>query len=133
MVKTLIKIVIALVVAHAAFRIGNAFWNFYRFEDSLQQIAQFGERRTDRQLCDEAMSTAGNYGVPIEASGLTVRRGTNPPFSCGDGSTAPVAGAVPQASGQMTIEGAYTERIQVFPGYMYPWEFKPTVKVWLRP
>jgi hypothetical protein len=133
MAKTLIKIVIALIVIHGAFRIGNAYWNFYRYEDALQQLGQFGERRTDRQLCDEAMSTAGTYGVPIAASGLTIRRGANPPFNCEDGPSAPQPGGIAQAAAQMAIEGAYVEQVQVLPGYLYPWEFKPNVKVWLRP
>jgi hypothetical protein len=65
MAKTLIKIAIAVIVLHGAFRIGNAYWNFYRFEDALQQLALFSERRPDRQLCDEALETAATYGVPI--------------------------------------------------------------------
>ncbi len=65
MVKTLIKIAVALIVLHGAFRVGSAYWNFYRYEDALLQIAQFGDRRTERQVCDEAMSTAAEYGVPI--------------------------------------------------------------------
>jgi hypothetical protein len=134
MVKTLIKIVIALLVVHGAFRVGNAYWNFYRFEDALQQLAQFGERRTDRQLCDEAMNTAGTYGVPIAATGLTILRGNNPPFNCEDGAGALQPGAaITQASAQMTIEGSYMERLQVLPGYFYPWEFRPSVRAWLRP
>jgi hypothetical protein len=133
MAKTLIKVAIALVVIHGAFRCGSAAWNFYRYEDALQQLAQFGERRTDKQLCDEAMSTAGNYGVPITAAGLTIRRGAHPPYNCEDGTSAPLAAGVAQASGQMTIDGVYVEQVQVLPGYLYPWEFKPSVKVWLRP
>lgn len=133
MVKTLIKIVIALLVVHAAVRVGSCFWNFYRYEDALQQIAQFGERRTDRQLCDEAMSTAGNYAVPLAASGLTIRRGNTSPYNCETGPTGPIAGAIMQASGQMTIQGVYVDQLQLLPGYFYPWEFKPSVKVWVRP
>jgi hypothetical protein len=132
MAKTLIKIAIALIVIHGAFRIGSAYWNFYRYEDALQQLAQFGERRTDKQLCDEAMSTAGNYGVPIAATGLTIHRGTNPPYNCAAGAGAQQPGAIAQASAQMVIEGSYVDQVQVLPGYIYPWEFKPSVKVWLR-
>ena len=55
MAKTLIKIAIALIVLHGAFRVGSAYWNFYRYEDALLQIAQFGDRRTERQVCDEAL------------------------------------------------------------------------------
>jgi hypothetical protein len=129
MAKTLIKIVIALIVIHGAFRVGSAYWNFYRYEDALQQLAQFGERRPDKQLCDEAMETAVNYGVPIAAAGLTIFRGNNPPFNCGG---APSATAARQPATQIRIEGSYMESVQVLPGYVYPWEFKPSGQAWLR-
>jgi hypothetical protein len=132
MAKNLIKIAVALIVIHGAFRVGTAYWNFYRFEDALQQAAQFGERRSDKQLCDEAMEAAGNYGVPIPPSGLTIFRGNNPPYTCDGGPTAAPSGAPTQPAGQIRIEGAYTDRLQVLPGYFYPWEFKPAVKAWIR-
>jgi hypothetical protein len=131
MAKTLIKIVIALILVHGAFRVGSAYWNFYRFEDALLQIAQFGERRSDRQLCDEAMESATLYGVPMPAGGLTIFRGNNPPYSC-DGGPSAVQGGPRQPATQIRIEGIYTDQVQVLPGYAYPWEFKPAVKAWLR-
>jgi len=101
-VKTLIKIVVALLLINAAFHIGNAYWNYYRFEDALEQLALFGDRRSDRQLCDQAVDTAAGYSLPITADGLVIRRGTNPPFTCGDGAAValPTTG---QAATQMTI------------------------------
>jgi hypothetical protein len=132
MIKNLIKIAIALIVVHGAFRVGNAYWNFYRFEDALQQSAQFGERRSDKQLCDEAMEAAGNYDVPVSPSGLTIFRGNHPPYNCAAGTSAPTAGAASQPATQIRIEGSYMDRLQLLPGYYYPWEFKPAVKAWLR-
>jgi hypothetical protein len=132
MVKTLIKILIALVVIHAAFRVGTAFWNYYRYEDALLQLAQFADRTTEKQLCDQAMSAAAEYGVPIDASNLNVRKGKNPAYNCDSGPSAgPVDGSA-IASSELSIQGAYTERLQVFPGYFYPWEFKPSVSARLR-
>jgi hypothetical protein len=132
MVKTLIKIAVALIVIHGAVRVGSAFWSYYRFEDALLQIAQFCDRRTERQLCDEAMSTAGEYDLPITAADLTIRKGTNPPFNCQDGPAVLQPGAKGIAAVQLSIDGTYVERLQVLPGYFYPWEFKPSVSARLR-
>jgi hypothetical protein len=132
MVKTLIKIALALVVIHGAFRIGNAYWTFYRFEDTLQEQAQFGDRKTEAQLCDAAMDTAANLGVPITAAQLTVRKGAAMPYNCQDGPRGIEAGSLPQPSSQLWITGTYVDQVQVFPGYFYPWEFSPSVKVWVR-
>jgi hypothetical protein len=129
MVKTLIKIAVALLVVHAAFRVGSAFWNYYRYEDALLQLAQFGERKSERLLCDQAMSTAAEYDVPIEPAGLTIRKASNPPFNCDTGPGALGGDVSALASTQLTIEGYYMERLQVLPGYYYPWEFKPVVTV----
>lgn len=131
MAKTLIKIAVTLIVLHGAFRVGNAYWNFYRFEDALQQSAQFAERRPDKMLCDEAMEAAAGYGVPITPSELTIYRGTRPPYNCDGGTNAP-GEAARQPATQISIEGTYMERLQILPGYYYPWEFKPSVKAWIR-
>ena len=132
MAKTLIKIAIALVLIHGAVRVGYSFWNYYRFEDALLQIAQFGDRRTERQLCDEAMSAAGDYGLPLGAADLTVRRGSNPPFNCQDGPSLLQPGTKGIPAAQLTIEGTYMDRLQLLPGYFYPWEFKPSASARLR-
>jgi hypothetical protein len=132
MVKTLIKIAIALIVIHAAFRVGNAFWNYYRYEDALLQLVQFGDRVAEKQVCDQAISTAAEYDVPITAAGLTVRKGNNPPYNCEDGPTLVQGGAAGLPSSQLTVEGRYTARLQLFPGYYYPWEFKPSASARLR-
>jgi len=132
MAKTLIKIAIALIILHAAFRVGNAYWTFYRYEDALLQIAQFGDRRTERQVCDEALSTGVEHGVPIAAADLTVRMGGNPPFNCETGPTALKGSSLAVATGQLTIEGWYQDRLQVLPRYFYPWEFRPTASARVR-
>jgi hypothetical protein len=133
MVKTLIKIALALVVLHGAFRVGYVYWTFYRFEDALQQEAQFGDRKTDAQLCDAAMNAAVDLGVPIRAVQLTVRRGASQPYNCQNGPQDLSAGVLPQSASQLSITGAYVEQVQVLPGYFYPWGFEPDIKVWVRP
>jgi hypothetical protein len=132
MVKNLIKIALALVVLHGAFRIGYSYWTFYQFEDALKEQAQFGDRKTEAQLCDSAMDTAVNLGVPISAAQLTIRRGSALPYNCQGGPRGLEAGALPQPSAQLSITGTYVDQVQVFPGYFYPWEFSPDVKVWVR-
>ncbi len=132
MVKTLIKIAVALLVLHGAFRVGMAYWTFYRFEDALQEMAQFGDRKTEAALCDDAMQAAGNYGVPIAQNQIFVRRGSSAPYNCQSGPTAPDTGTPQQAATQLTIYGSYTDQVQLLPGYYHAWDFAPSVKVWVR-
>ena len=132
MVKTLIKIAIALIVVHGAFRLGMAYWDFYRYEDALQQLALFGERRPDRQLCEDALATAASYHLPISPADLTVFRGTGAPFNCDGGQSAPFEGR-PTRPGEIGFLGVYVEQVPLLPGYKRPWEFKLQVSVRATP
>jgi len=109
--KTVIKLLVAAVVIHGAFRIGAAYWTLFQYEDALQQIAQFAGNRQPPEVRDQAAKKAAEMGVPITADGLMVRRSDREIF----------------------IEAAYTDQVQIFPTYYYPWEFKTSVKAWTRP
>ncbi len=131
--RVVIKLLIAALVLHGVFRVGSAYWRYYQFEDTLQEIAQFGERRTDKQLCGQALEKAVALEIPVAAQGVAIRRGGNPWFNCASGFQATRGGAADSATTKIFIEARYTEGLQVFPGYMYPWEFKPSVNAWIRP
>ena len=70
--------------------------------------------------------------MAIAAADLTVHMGRSPPYNCESGLTA-LKGSVPGiASTQSIIEGRYQDRLQLLPGYFYPWEFKPTASARVR-
>jgi hypothetical protein len=132
MAKTLIKIAVALLVLHGAVRLGMAYWDFYRYEDALQQLALFGERRPDKQLCEDALATAASYNLPLSPGSLTLFRGARPPFNCetGVGALGPDR---PTRAGEIGFLGGYVEQVTLFPGYTRPWEFKLQVAVRATP
>ncbi len=131
--RLLIKLAIVALVVHAAFRAGNAYWNYYRFEDALQELAQFGDRKSDKQLCDQAIDAASGYDIPIAADAISVRRGNNAEFNCATGPTGAGLEPMPVASGQqLFINAKYRQDILLFPGYRYPWDFTLNVKAWIR-
>lgn len=132
MAKTLIKIVVALLVVHGAFRLGMAYYDFYRYEDALEQLALFGTRKPDQQLCDDAVSTAASYNLPITAANLAVVRGMNPPFACEGGMGARVEGRAMRA-GEIGFLGSYVEDVLLVPGYSRPWDFTLRVAVRATP
>ena len=132
MFSRLIKIVIAVLLVHAGYRVGSAYWRYYQFEDSLQELAQFGERRADKQICDQAMEAAARYHVPIASESLTIRRGEAGVFNCAKGPTGTPSG-VTVAAAKLFIDGVYTEQLEILPGYRRPWQFKPSVNAWIRP
>jgi hypothetical protein len=131
MLAKLIKFAIAALVIHGAWQIGSAYWAFYRFEDRLTQIAQFGDRRKDVELCQEAAEAAALVEVPVTLERVSVQRGSNPAFNCVKGFEGGVAKAG-IAPGKITFKASYGEDIAVLPGYRYPWTFDAHIEVWAR-
>jgi|WetSurMetagenome_2_1015567.scaffolds.fasta_scaffold38439_1 hypothetical protein len=132
MLRLLIKLAIAALFINAAFRVGTTYWRFYQFEDALQELAQFGETRPDKQLCAQAVEKAALLEVPITADALLIRRGSNPPFNCETGYQGAVPSTAVQAA-KIFIEGNYKESLKLVPGYTYVWTFQPSVSAWVRP
>ena len=133
MFRLVIKLAVAALLIHGAVRVGSSYWRHYQYEDGLQEIAQFGERRTDRQLCNQAMAKADELGVPITAKAVAIRRGTNPSFNCETGFQAAVPSADGTYAAKIYIEAKYTDRLTLLPGYSYPWDFSASVSAFVRP
>jgi hypothetical protein len=72
-VKTIIKILLALVLLTAAFNAGWAAWNNFQFEDAAQQALLFESRAEDEEVVAIIMKLANEYAVPLDESGIDVR------------------------------------------------------------
>jgi hypothetical protein len=131
MIGKLVKIAVALLILNGVVRTGSAFWSNYRFEDRLTEIAQFGDRRTEAQLCQEAEEAARILELPVAAEAIRIRRGTNPVFSCGKGYEG-VAAARQGGAQKLFIDASYTRDVDIVPGYSHRFAFNPAVEVWAR-
>jgi hypothetical protein len=103
--KTLIKLIIAAVVIHATWRAGTVYWNYYQFQDGLQQIAQFSGARSANELRNMAFEVAKQHDIPIQPDRIIVRREEN----------------------HTLIDASYDVRIELLPRYYYPYQFKVSV------
>lgn len=131
--RLLVKLAILALIVHGMWRVGSSFWRFYQLEDALQEVAQFGERSTEAQLCGQALDKATALDVPLTAEAVTIRRGQNPAFNCQAGYQAAVNAATQGPTAKIFIDARYSEGLQVLPGYRYPWEFSTSVSAWVRP
>jgi hypothetical protein len=111
MIGKLIKLAIVALILHAAWRAGSAYWVFYHFEDSIQEVAQFGGTNTDDELRAKVMKLATEQDVPLKAEGIEIRR----------------------TQAKLFIDASYDTTIQLLPRYYYPWTFKASVSAWVRP
>jgi hypothetical protein len=132
MFRVLLKLAIVALVLNAAWQVGSTYLRFYQFQDALQELAQFGESRGDKQLCTQAMEHAANLEVPITAGGISIRRGSNPAFNCEKGFEGGVAPASTSAA-KIFIDAVYTDVMRPIPGSRVNWEFKPSADAWVRP
>lgn len=101
MIKFVIKLVIVALVANAAWRLGNAYLSFYRFNDAVTEASQFDAGTTAAALQQKVLELADQYDLPLAEDGFTVQRDEH----------------------RTRIRGGFKEDLQLFPGFTYPWPF----------
>jgi hypothetical protein len=104
--KTIIKIVIALLLITAMFNGARAALNDYQFSDAVHQAMLFDPRATDQELVQTVLKLAAEYQIPMEASNVTVR----------------------EAGSDLIVDMTYTYNIVFIPGIVArDWTFNPSV------
>jgi hypothetical protein len=107
MIRTLVKLVIVLLIGYALYHVGDAYWDHYQFEDSVQQMAQFSEHASADEIGDKVMELATAQDIPLAREDL----------------------AVTHENRRIEIDGVYVRDIEVLPRYVRHWEFKLHVVV----
>ena len=106
MIKTIIKISIALAVINAAFHAGQAAWTYYQLKDATEQLLVFGSQEHTNDLHNRILAKAIELDVPLLPENIAVHRtGT-----------------------RTTVEASYTQPVEYFPKQVYPVELKFTVQ-----
>jgi hypothetical protein len=99
--KTLFKLVVALLVLNASVRGALAMWQYYQFKDGAQQAVLFGQRADPEEIQANIVARATVLGVAVRPDDIKVSR-----------------------DGARTIaEGSYVQAVQFFPNYPYPVKF----------
>jgi hypothetical protein len=103
--KTLLKLLVAAAIVNATVRASLAAWSYYQFKDAAQQTILFGSQSTPSELHESIVRRGGELGLPLGAGDVDVRR-----------------------DGPRTVASAsYTQPVELFPRYAYPFEFSFTV------
>jgi hypothetical protein len=102
MFKLLVKLALTALVANAAWRVGSAYVQFYKFSDAVSQTVQFGGRKTRAELQKRITDLAAQYDIPLPAEGFTIVR---------------------DPRNHTLVDGTLTQPIDLAPGYRYPWPF----------
>jgi hypothetical protein len=103
--KTIVKLLIAAAILNGTARAAMAAWRYYQFKDAAQQTLIFGADATISQLHERILQRAMELALPVEPQDVEVTR-----------------------SGPRTVATAsYTEAVELFPRYSYPFDFSYTV------
>ena len=100
--KTLIKLIVAGLVLNACARGAQAAWDYYQLKDAAQQTVVFGAGTSIDQLREEIMRRAAALQIPLTAENLEVTR--NGP--------------------RTAARASYTQSVELFPRYSYPFTFE---------
>jgi Tol biopolymer transport system component len=101
MIKTIIKLALAALIANAGWRVGSAYITFYKFQDAVTETAQFGSQKSEEELRQKVLVLAGDYDVPLAENAVTVRRENEHTY----------------------VDGSYERILDLVPGYRHPWVF----------
>jgi hypothetical protein len=102
--KTIIKIVLAILVITALFNAGRAVMGNYQFEDAVHERLLFDPHASDEEIMNFVTKTADQYGVPLDPKDVDIR----------------------QVGQDVIVDMSYTEKIALIPGvYAHDWTFKP--------
>jgi hypothetical protein len=108
MLKVLLKLALAALIANAAWRVGSAYMQYYKFKDAIFETAQFGSDKTRVELRQRVLDLASQYDVPLREDDLTVRR---------------------DERNHTYVDGSYQHPVDLLPGYRYPLPFTVHVDV----
>lgn len=100
MVRLLIKLAVAALIANAAYRIGWEYLVHIRFRDAVRDAAMF-KAATDADLARRIMDLANQFDLPLSEEAIAITREDR----------------------HVLVEGKYRKPIEVVPKYYYSWPF----------
>ena len=108
MLRLTIKLVIAGLLAHAAYRVAPPFLNYYKFRDAAEEVLRHtnttsfsGQRQTPEQMLDKLVKAAAENDVPLERKDFQIQFGAE----------------------ATTLHVRYTVQLEYLPRQYYPYEF----------
>jgi hypothetical protein len=106
LIKTLVKLLIALAVVNAAARAGMTAWSYYQLKDAAQQLVLFGAGVPTAELSQQILAKAVELDVPLEPQNIDIGRERN----------------------RTVVHASYTQPVEFFPNFIYPLDLSFSVE-----
>jgi hypothetical protein len=107
MLRLLVKLALAALLANAVWRVGSEYLTDYQFKDAVRNAATFQKGTED--LTSRIQDLASEYGIELEEGGLSISSDES------------------RSVDRSVVEVSYVKRVLLFPGYLYPLRFAWTV------
>ena len=107
MIRLLLKLVVAALIANAVWRVGSAYVAHFKFRDAVREAAMY-QTKSDSDLRLRIRALAEDFDVPVDTSDGAVK--------------------IAHEGRHIVMEGSYVQPIEVLPGYLYPWRFSWTIE-----
>jgi hypothetical protein len=101
MTRFVLRLAAAALVANAAWRLGSAYMDYYRFRDAVTEAMRFSTTKSDEELRTRVLEIADQHEIPLTENAFVIRRENNHTY----------------------IDGTYSQPVEFVPGYQYPWSF----------
>jgi len=75
MVKLVIKLAIVALIANALYQVVPRFYNNWKFQDALKELATFSQRRSVDEIVDRCVLIAKDHDLALDRADFTVNKG----------------------------------------------------------
>jgi hypothetical protein len=106
MIKKVLSLVIFLLLANAAFRVGVVYFHDQQFKDAIRELALFSSNKPDELLRTKIMELAAQNQVPLDPDFIEITRKI-----------------IPGVGEHAVIKLAYAVMVPVIPGKPRRFEF----------
>ena len=111
MIRKVISLAVIVLVALFFWRVTPVWMTYFDFKDQVHEASRYSEGQTAGQVQQHILRLAREDDIPLEANAIKVLKEQQ----------------------LVHVSLAYTEQLQVLPGYFYPYEFTIEVDTPISP
>src|SRR6476659_6045384 len=105
--KTVFSLLVVGIVLLASYRVGDAYWDHYKFEDAVKDAEQFTDRNHAQELPGKILDLADKMGIPLDPANLSIARDQR----------------------HVTVDASYVRTVEILPRFTRDWQFDVHVSV----
>jgi hypothetical protein len=111
MIRKLVSLAVIVLVVLFFWRVVPPWMTYFDFQDQVREAARYSQGRTAEQVQAHIVRLAQQDQIPLDERAIKILKEEQ----------------------LMHVELAYTENLQVLPGYFYPYEFRIEINTPISP